>query len=167
MHLFRTTLYRALGLIFLSGLLVGYAHADSALRDLQGNITTFGAQQVSGEWTVVMIWAADCHVCNEESGQYSGFHQAHSGTDARVLGISIDGKERLADARAFVDRNGVIYPNLIGDLQTVTQWYQVETGENFIATPTFVLFGPDGEVRAAQPGAVPPSAIEEFISSRS
>ena len=167
MHLFRFALCRAISLILVTGLFAGYAHADSALRDLQGNITSFSDQQVPGKWTVVMIWASDCHVCNEESGQYSGFHQAHADTDATVLGISIDGKERLEDARAFVERNGVIYPSLIGDVQTVAQWYQMETGESFIATPTFVLFGPEGEVRAAQPGAVPPSAIEEFISGKS
>ena len=114
-----------------------------------------------------MIWASDCHVCNEESGQYSGFHQAHAGSDAGVLGISIDGKERIPDARAFVSRNGIRYPNLIGDVQTVAQWYLDQTGEAFRATPTFVLFGPEGEVRAAQAGAVPPSVVEAFISGRS
>ena len=167
MHVYQNARHWALGLILLTALFSSHAHADSALRDLQGNITTFSDQQVPGKWTVVMIWASDCHVCNAESGQYSGFHQAHSATDATVLGISIDGKERLEDAREFVDRNGVVYPNLIGDLDTVAQWYHMETGEDFIATPTFVVFGPEGEVRAAQPGAVPPSAIEEFISGKS
>jgi peroxiredoxin len=161
------TLRRVLALFLAIGLFSSFAQADSVLRDMRGNITTFDAQQVPGQWTVVMIWASDCHVCNQESNQYSKFYTQHAGRDANMIGISIDGQRGKKDAEAFISRNEVIFPNLIGDVQTVSRWYQVETGESFRATPTFVLFDPNGKVRAAQPGAVPPAIIEQFIAENS
>ena len=158
---------KPLGIILALGLISSFAHADSVLRDMRGNITTFGAQQTPGEWTVVMIWASDCHVCNQESGQYSTFHTQHAGRDANILGISIDGQQGKKAASAFIKRNRVLFPNLIGDVQTVARWYQAQTGETFRATPTFVVFDPGGKVRAAQPGAVPTAIIEQFIGSNS
>jgi len=167
MHFPLIALRRALTLFLVIGLYSPFAHADSVLRDMRGNITTFDTQQTPGQWTVVMIWASDCHVCNQESGQYSKFHTQHAGRDANIIGISIDGQRGKKDAEAFISRNEVIFPNLIGDVQTVSRWYQAETGESFRATPTFVLFDQNGKVRAAQPGAVPPTIIEQFIAKNS
>ena len=154
-----------LSILLLFGLLAPQAQADSVLRDMRGQITTFDEQQVPGQWTVVMIWASDCHVCNQESGQYAKFHAQHAGHAANIVGMSIDGWSGRENAQAFIDRNGVNFPNLIGDAEAVAGWYAMETGEPFIATPTFVVFGPEGEIRAAQAGAVPPKVIEDFIKT--
>ena len=160
-------LRRALAISLAIGLFSSFAQADSVLRDMRGNITTFDAQQTPGQWTVVMIWASYCHVCNQESEQYSAFHTKHAGRDAKIVGMSIDGWRERGEAEAFIERNQVIFPSLIGDMDTVARWYQMQTGEPFRATPTFMVFGPDGELRAAQPGAVPPSIIENFMASNS
>lgn len=77
--------------LLILGLVAPFAQADAVLRDMRGNITTFDASQTPGQWTVVMIWASDCHVCNAESGQYSAFHHEHADKDANIIGISIDG----------------------------------------------------------------------------
>jgi peroxiredoxin len=162
-----TTLRGALALFLAIGLSSSFANADSVLRDMRGNITTFEAQQTPGQWTVVMIWASDCHVCNQESSQYSKFYTQHAGRDANMIGISIDGQRGKKAAEAFISRNKVKFPSLIGDVKTVSRWYQAQTGESFRATPTFVLFDPNGKVRAAQPGAVPSAIIEQFIAENS
>jgi peroxiredoxin len=161
------SLRTALTLFLFLGLVSSFAQADSAFRDMRGNITPFDALQSPGQWTVVMIWASDCHVCNQESSQYSEFHTQHAGQDANIIGISIDGQQGKKAAEAFIERNRVIFPTLIGDVQFVARWYQMQTGESFRATPTFMIFDPQGEVRAAQPGAVPPDIIEEFIAANS
>jgi alkyl hydroperoxide reductase subunit AhpC len=167
MQIMFPTLRKALGLFLAVGLVSSFAQADSTFRDMRGNITTFDAQQSPGQWTVVMIWASDCHVCNQESGQYSKFHTQHADRDANMIGISIDGQQGKKAAEAFIARNRVIFPNLIADVQFISRWYQMQTGESFRATPTFVVFDPQGEVRAAQPGAVPPKIIEDFIAANS
>ena len=160
----RTT-RRTLMSLLAVGLFSTLSFGDDAFRDMQGNITTLEEQQQSDKWTVVMIWASDCHVCNKESGQYSDFHTTHADKDAQIIGISIDGQAGKDDAEDFIDRNGVIFPNLIADFSAVANWYQLNTGEPFRATPTFVVFGPEGKVRATQPGAVPPAMIETFMAS--
>lgn len=155
-------------MVFLAaGLFSTLVFADATLRDMSGNITSFDAHKTPGEWTVVMIWASDCPICNQEADQYSQFHTAHVGKDANILGISIDGQEGKADAEEFIERNKVVFPSLIGDVEAVARWYMTETGESFRATPTFVLFDPDGKVRAAQAGAVPTDILEKFIASKS
>ncbi len=160
-------LHRAMALLLTMGLFSGLAQADAAFRDMQGNITTLEAQQTPGEWTVVMIWASDCHICNQEVGEYSQFHLKYADKNANIVGISIDGSQGLADAKSFIQRNEVLFPSLIADVETVARWYQMRTGESFRATPTFVLIDGDGEVRAAQPGAVPTQIVEDFIAAKS
>lgn len=158
---------QAIAFILMVGLFSGLAQADSAFRDMQGNITTLEAQQTPGEWTVVMIWASDCHICNQEVSEYSQFHLKHADEKANIVGISIDGSQGLADAETFIQRNEVLFPSLIADVETVARWYQTHTGESFRATPTFVLIDGDGKVRAAQPGAVPTQIVEDFIAANS
>ncbi len=116
-----------------------------------------------GKWTVVMIWASDCHICNKEISHYVDFHFVHQDEDARVLGISIDGQEKRAAAEQFISRHRVNFPNLIGEPDEVAEWYQRLTGNAFVGTPTFLFFNPQGKLVAKQVGAVPTELIEEFM----
>lgn len=159
-------LRRFMFLVVSLGLLSSAAWAGSAFRDMAGNITTLENQQTPGKWTVVMIWASDCAICNKEVGAYSKFYLEHIDNDAKMVGISIDGREGRQDAKDFVERNSVVFPSLIAEVDTVARWYQMQTGSPFLATPSFVLIDGEGEVRAAQVGAVPTDIIENFIASK-
>ena len=120
-----------------------------------------------GKWLVVMMWASDCHICNREAHQYVDFHMIHSDTDATVLGISLDGASRKKEAEKFIKRHSVDFPNLIAEPEVVANYYRTATGQSFSGTPTFLIYSPDGELKAAQAGAVPTTLIEEFIKSES
>ena len=111
-----------------------------------------------------MIWASDCHVCNQEAKGYVKFNKAHKDKDAFILGISMDGRERKAEAVAFIKRHGVDFTNLIDEPENVTALYGTLTGQPFVGTPTFLVFSPAGELLAAQAGAVPTDVIESFIA---
>jgi len=139
-------------------------HAADSLQDLDGNKTTLQEHTGKGLWTVVMIWASDCYVCNAEAHQYIDFHMTHSDTDATVLGISMDGPENINDALRFIDKNGVDFPNLIGDPADVAMMYMKLTGKPWVGTPTFLVFNRKGKLRAQQVGAVPPELLEAFIA---
>ena len=117
-----------------------------------------------GKWLIVMIWASDCHVCNQEAHAYQDFHFAHGDDDAALLGISMDGESKLDDARDFVSRHGVEFPNLVGEPQDVARFYQDNTGSRWVGTPTFMVYDPRGELAAKQVGAVPVDIIEKFIA---
>jgi len=116
-----------------------------------------------GKWTVVMMWASDCHICNREAHEYVDFHMIHSDVDATVLGISLDGESRKKAAKKFIKKHAVDFPNLIAEPEYVSAMYKKLTGQFFAGTPSFLIYSPDGELKAAQAGAVPTALIEDFI----
>ncbi|MDH3221797.1 MAG: TlpA family protein disulfide reductase [Gammaproteobacteria bacterium] len=120
-----------------------------------------------GKWLVVMIWASDCEICKREAGSYQQFHEDHKAVDAKVVGITLDGLAKREDAGAFVAQHGLGFANLIGEPEAVTAYYQIVTGSPWIGTPSFLVFGPDGELMAKQEGAVPTDLIEDFIAANS
>lgn len=137
------------------------------MQDLEGAFHGLDEFTGQGKWTVVMLWASDCHACNEEAHQYVKFHEDHKNSDATVLGISLDGKQKLDDAKQFVTRHGVSFPNLINEPLQVMQFYSGATGQAFIGTPTLMVYDPQGKLRGAQVGAVPVDIIEAFIARES
>jgi len=150
----------------LAGLaLLAVAQTSTAgpLYDFEGHPR--GLEEYTGKdkWTVVMIWASDCRVCDAEAPNYVMFNEAHKDKDARMVGISIDGVNHKNDARAFLDRYLIDYPNLIGEPRQVAAMYTRLTGESWIGTPSFLIYDPRGEMIAAQVGAVPVPLIEQFM----
>jgi len=115
-----------------------------------------------GKWLVVMLWASDCAACNREAYQYVEFHEFHHDSDARVLGVSLDGFDQDA-ARKFIDKHQVSFPNLITDFNNGSRWFENLTGQKLWGTPGFLIFDQTGELRAQQIGAVPVNLIEDFI----
>ncbi len=120
-----------------------------------------------GKWTVVMIWASDCLVCNREIDQYVKFHETHKNKDAEVVGISMDGPDNRKHAEDFVSRHKVTFSNMLPDPLAVIALYRGSTGKAYQGTPTFLVFDPKGELAGAQMGAVPTKIIEEFIANES
>ncbi|MCW8900612.1 MAG: TlpA family protein disulfide reductase [Gammaproteobacteria bacterium] len=136
-------------------------------EDFSGKPQVFENYLAKGKWLVVMMWASDCHICNREAHQYVDFHMLHSDSDATVLGMSLDGASRKKEAEAFIKKHSVDFPNLIAEPATVAQLFQESTGQGFAGTPTFLIYSPDGELKAAQAGAVPTELIEDFIKKNS
>lgn len=160
MHALTRTL---LPLLFALGLALPVAAAP--LTTFDGQPADLADHTGQGQWTLVKIWASDCGVCNEEAHAYVAFHAAHQASDARMVGISLDGRDNLFDAEAFVERHELNYPNLIVDWRGGSELFYRLTGTPLNGTPAFLLFDPKGEVVAQQVGAVPVELIETFIGS--
>lgn len=143
------------------------AGTSDYLTDFDGRPAGIERYAGNGKWLVVMIWASDCHVCNQEVEHYEAFHEAHQQRDARVLGISMDGLDNVEAARNFIKRHKVRFANLIGSPQDVTRLYGELTGEYLPGTPTFLIYDPKGKLVAKQAGAVPVKLIEDFIRKSS
>ena len=156
-HRFRFTLL--LSLLLLPVMAVQAA----TLNDFNGKPHSLDEYTGKGKWLVVMIWASDCHVCNKEAHSYVDFHFVHADEDAQVLGISADGQARKKQAQAFIERHKVNFPNLIGEPEQVASLFTELTGAPWFGTPTFLIYGPDGELKAQQVGAVPTEMIEDFM----
>lgn len=153
--------------ILLLGLLipVGSLHAK-ALQDFDGKSVSIKHYTGKGKWTIVMLWASDCHICNKEAKHYEQFHQKHKNNDAMMLGISNDGQANKNAARDFVKEHKLTFPNIIGEPQDVADLFYDATGENWVGTPTFLIYSPTGKLTVQQIGAVPVAIIEEFLQKQ-
>jgi len=138
----------------------------AGLFDFQGRSRALSEFTGQGKWTIVMFWASDCHVCNAEAQEYVLFHDRHHDKDAAILGITLDGRVGKAEALQFIERHMVDFPNLIGEPDVVAGVYMRLTGEPWLGTPSFLVYSPDGELRARQTGAVPAELIEAFIERK-
>ncbi|MBD3610295.1 MAG: TlpA family protein disulfide reductase [Gammaproteobacteria bacterium] len=137
------------------------------LKDFTGKPQSIEHYAGKDKWLVVMIWASDCHVCNEEASSYELFHHARKDKDAHVLGISLDGERKKKAAEAFVARHQLSFPNLIGEPEQVMSMFSELTGVAWLGTPTFLIYDPSGKLVVQQVGAVPVNLIEAFIERNS
>ncbi len=137
------------------------AAPDLSLKDLNGKEHKLSEYVGNGQWTVVVLWANDCHVCNAEVGNIDKFHKEYKDKNARVLGVSIDGMEKIELARDFVKRQKVSFPNLI--IEPDMEYIEKFGGGDFRGTPTFYVYTPEGIIVAAEAGGIPMKNIEDFI----
>jgi peroxiredoxin len=133
------------------------------VSDFEGNLHSLDEYTGKGKWTVVMIWAYSCPICNQEVQKYDMFHADHADKDAIVVGISIDGGGNERQARDFIDRHELEFPNLIADAGTVAQLHHALSGRQLVGTPTFLLFAPDGALSGMQVGPLEPEIVEAFM----
>lgn len=147
--------------------LMAFSVMANGLQEFNGKADSLDSHTGKGKWTVVMIWASDCHVCNEEARQYEKFHQLHQNKDATVLGITLDGMANKQAAESFIKRHKVSFPNLIGEPEKFLPYYSQISGKPWIGTPTIMVYAPNGDLRGAQAGAIPVEIIEAFIKQES
>jgi len=139
----------------------------STLKQFDGKAASIADYAGKGKWLVVMLWASDCQVCNREASSYEDFYQKHKDKDAEMLGISLDGMAKLKEAKEFIQRHKVKFPNLLDDPENIARMYQELTGDQWVGTPTFMVYNPKGKLLGAQVGAVPTSILEDFIKRES
>ena len=119
----------------------------------------------NGKWTLVMFWDSNCGYSTFE--ELSVFHNRYRNNNAEVLGVSIEGKEKLAEFKQHLKTKKPTFPNLIGELTVVASRYSTLAEEPLKGTPSFLLFRPNGEMAAQQAGTVVISELEKFIADNS
>ena len=135
------------------------------LQDMQGHDKLLQDYMSPDKWLMVMFWASDCQVSNEKASQYNKHFAESKVKYIELLGISLDGIKQQEDAKQFISNLDLHFTNLIGNRQSVTQFYGFMTGDEGLVTPTLLLFSPNGQLRARQIGAIPAELIEDFIKA--
>lgn len=153
-------------MIFALGVLLVSPLQAAIFKDFSGKSAGIESYIGKGKWVVVMIWKSDCHICNKEASRYDAFHRKHQNKDAIVLGLSMDGQEKLSEAKLFIKRHGLGFPNLIGESRDVAIRFSNLTGVPWTGTPAFLVYSPAGELAVQQAGAVPVEIIEEFLQQQ-
>lgn len=153
-------------LVMLTLLLSLSVHA-AKLRDFDGNLHTLSEYTGKGKWIVVMLWHSNCRMSNAVVHEYVDFHMRHSDDNATVLGVSLDGFEKKADAKGFIDKHDIEFFNLIGDYDEITDMTEDLSGIPWRGTPMFLVYSPTGDLRVAESGKVPAKLIEGYIKKNS
>ena len=104
-----------------------------------------------GKWVLVNFWASWCLPCRAESPALEQFQQRHGGPRFTVLGI--DTQDLSGDARAFVEKYGLSYPQLRDG--------QGDAADDYGTTgvPETFLVDPAGKLRVRAVGPV----SEEYL----
>lgn len=157
--------WAALILALCSGFALAKA-PDMDLRTLDGRRSSLDEYVGKGKWTLVMFWATDCGICKREMPVLSAFHDKHKGTKATVLGVAIDGMDKVDAIRASMRLHQASFPTLVGELGVVGINFELAAGEPLRGTPTFLMFNPSGELVGVNPGPVRPEAVEAFMARK-
>jgi peroxiredoxin len=142
---------------------VSFAESGTEVKTLDGRTTTLPEHFDQGKWTLVMVWSTYCRICRTEYPGMSDFHDRHKDTDAKVLGISVDGYDQIEYVREYVKNSPMTFDSLIGEPITIASIYKAATEEPFTGTPTYLMFNPKGELVAHNPGQLRVEAIETYI----
>ena len=148
--------------LFLTMMLSSSAYA---FTDLKGNKDSILNHIGKDKWTIVEVWASDCHACRMHMPEMVEFDGKLK--NARLLGISLDGQKGVGDAEDFIAQYGIKFPTLLTNPIEMSIWMEQSIGESLRGTPTFILFDPKGMLVAAQPGIVAVSSLEKFIMDNS
>ena len=132
-----------------------------------GSPTSLDSLTGNGKWTLVMIWATNCHICKIQKPEMSAFHNERKDVDAHIVGIALDGPKHVDIINQYIEDNNVSFPTFVGDTAIIASHYFGMTEENLRGTPTYLLFNPEGELLANNPGLLTVEALENFIASRS
>lgn len=152
------------GILFLfAPFMLFAAPPNLVLKDFNGKDRNLNEYIGKGKWVAVMIWAHDCHICNQEVHEMAFFHDEHKKKDAIVLGVTIDGQERIKEAAKFVKRHSLSFTNLVAEPEH--EVLMKFGGGPFFGTPTFYIYDPKGELVARNIGPVSGDDIERFIKN--
>lgn len=141
-----------------------FAQPAAAMTDMNGKATSIQNMVGKGKWTVVKVWASDCHACRQTIHYLAQFEKQF--TDASVFGISIDGQQGKQNAQRFIDQFKLGFPNLLSDTREIDDYLYASVGETLVGTPTIIVYNPQGKIAAVQPGAVKPDDLIRFIRQK-
>ena len=144
-------------------LLVGSPASAFQLESLKSERVNLNDYVGGGRWTLVMFWSTDCIPCEEQKPMIESFHQQHHRIDARVVGIALDGMENYAGIKELMDHNEPTYPNLVVFTDVFHRQYKELTGKDFRATPTYLLFSPDGQLAGSKTGKIERAMLESIV----
>jgi thiol-disulfide isomerase/thioredoxin len=159
---------KILGMVKYLLLIVGLTTSLSAAGF---NVQNFKYQTVNindvvgdGRWTLVMIWTTDCVPCEEQKPMIQEFHDAHFESNARVIGIAADGMGKIDEISGIIERHKTTYPNYIADAKTFKDDYAGLTKKKYRATPTYILFDPDGAMKGVAVGPISRDKLEAAVN---
>jgi thiol-disulfide isomerase/thioredoxin len=150
----KRNLLRALGSLFLAGIVIAATPGLTAAAELNSPAPDFTLKSLAGKnlklselaGNVVLInfWASWCGPCREEMPLLNALHSKYEALGFTVLGVNVE--EDVNGAKGFLNDFPVDFPVLLDNTNVVTKQYKV------IAMPTTVVVDRDGNMRFLHQG---------------
>lgn len=141
--------------------------SDFQVRMLDGASVPLSHFFEPGKWTMVMMWTTYCGICRSQYPAVSAFHDKHKDTDAKVIGVSLDGYAEVGKVRDYIARKPMTFDSTIAEIEAIESAYKAITEESFTGTPTYLMFNPAGDLVAHVPGTLTVEDVERFIAENS
>jgi len=138
---------------------------EGQLRNLAGGQAVPTELLGKGDWLVMMFWSAHCGVCQQEAPLLEKFQTHNRAANVRVLGISVDGEAEVDNAQGFVREHGLTFMNLLAEGEDAALLFQDATGDHMIGTPAFLVFAPDGALRAYRHGTINFATLQQLVET--
>ncbi len=130
--------------------------------NLKGQATSIEAFTGKGKWLIVQAWSSNCSICDKAM---PGLVKAsRSFPNARVLGVSLDGNKHTT--QKFVNKHHINFPTLISNNNEFNDYLLKVADEGLRGTPTYLIFDPKGNLKAMQPGDIPPTTLQNFLRGK-
>lgn len=119
-----------------------------------------------GLWTLVQFWNLDCITCEQQKPMLDSFHRAHRNEAARVIGVAMDGPEKIDAIQARLARGVTSFEHLVAYPDVFARQFLEATGEPFRVSPTYWLFDPSGNPVGVHVGPVSLDALEQVMTGK-
>lgn len=145
--------------VILSTFAFSSANAMTNLKGEQSHISSYAGK---GKWLVVQVWKSDCKMCNTAMPDLVKF--AKKLPNSTVLGVTLDSNKHSINA--FNKRHKVHFPTLKSTATEMNGYLKRIADEGLKGTPTYLIYSPDGKLKALQPGLVPAASIYNFLNQQ-
>ena len=142
--------------------LAGAAAEGFELEGLDATRTRMSEHVGGGQWTLVQLWTTDCVPCEAQKPMLREFDEQSD--RARVIGVALDGRAAIDEILQIVERHGASYETLVAFEDVFAEQYEGLTGRAFRATPTYLLYGPEGGFAGAHVGPISREALEQVVA---
>ncbi|NNF04685.1 MAG: TlpA family protein disulfide reductase [Rhodothermales bacterium] len=121
----------------------GLAAPASVAESIAGEEITLEA--FAGQYVILEFWAMWCAPSYPKIPYLRELWSNYGGKGLQIIGISLDGEQRLPDLQPFMERHAITWPQVLEGPRTegpVTELYDV------VGIPDSYLIGPDGTIIA-------------------
>jgi len=150
--------------VFLSYTAAYASTGDIQLQSLSSKKKSLNKIVNDGKYTLVMIWSTDCAACEEQKPMIQAFHKDYSDANASVVGIAHDGMSLIGEIKKIINKNDPAYPNYVASPETFFSEFEIATGKKFRATPTYIMYNPDGQIMGVAVGQITRDKLDQIVA---
>ncbi|PWQ98339.1 TlpA family protein disulfide reductase [Leucothrix arctica] len=136
-------------------------HTTSFARmsDINGKPNELNNYIGKGKWLVVKVWKSDCRVCMNTMRETNSAQRVLPNT--WVIGVSLDGNYKVANQT--LRRLRVNFKNLVSNVPEFNRYIKRSTKRNISGFPTYMIYNPQGKLKAMQTGSIKPAELRRYI----